>query len=113
MSKKDKNGGLVYSTNPNFNPGEEDEENDDVTLKPNQQQLKVYLDRLGGGKFVSRISGFTGKTGDIELLGKLLKQKCGVGGTVKDREILIQGDHREKIILLLLKEGYKAKKAGG
>jgi translation initiation factor 1 len=113
MSKKDKNGGLVYSTNPNFNPGEEDEENDDVTLKPNQQQLKVYLDRLGGGKFVSRINGFTGKTGDIELLGKLLKQKCGVGGTVKDREILIQGDHREKIILLLLKEGYKAKKAGG
>ena len=113
MSKKDKNGGLVYSTNPNFNPGEEDEENDDVTLRPNQQQLKVYLDRLGGGKFVSRINGFTGKTGDIELLGKLLKQKCGVGGTVKDREILIQGDHREKIILLLLKEGYKAKKAGG
>jgi translation initiation factor 1 len=113
MSKKDKNGGLVYSTNPNFNPDEEDEENDDVTLKPNQQQLKVYLDRLGGGKFVSRINGFTGKTGDIELLGKLLKQKCGVGGTVKDREILIQGDHREKIILLLLKEGYKAKKAGG
>jgi translation initiation factor 1 len=113
MSKKDKNGGLVYSTNPNFNPGEEDNENDDVTLKPNQQQLKVYLDRLGGGKFVSRINGFTGKTGDIELLGKLLKQKCGVGGTVKDREILIQGDHREKIILLLLKEGYKAKKAGG
>lgn len=107
------NGGLVYSTNPNFNPGEEDEENDNVTLKPNQQQLKVYLDRLGGGKFVSRINGFTGKTGDIELLGKLLKQKCGVGGTVKDREILIQGDHREKIILLLLKEGYKAKKAGG
>ncbi len=113
MSKKDKTGGLVYSTNPNFNPGEEDEENDEVTLKPNQQQLKVYLDRLGGGKFVSRINGFTGKTGDIELLGKLLKQKCGVGGTVKDREILIQGDHREKIILLLLKEGYKAKKAGG
>jgi translation initiation factor 1 len=113
MSKKDKTGGLVYSTNPNFNPGEDDEENDEVTLKPNQQQLKVYLDRLGGGKFVSRINGFTGKTGDIELLGKLLKQKCGVGGTVKDREILIQGDHREKIILLLLKEGYKAKKAGG
>ncbi len=113
MSKKDKTGGLVYSTNPNFNPGEEDEENDEVTLKPNQQQLKVYLDRLGGGKFVSRVNGFTGKTGDIELLGKLLKQKCGVGGTVKDREILIQGDHRDKIILLLLKEGYKAKKAGG
>lgn len=113
MSKKDKKGGLVYSTNPNFNPGEEEDDTDEVELKPNQQQLKVYLDRLGGGKFVSRVNGFTCKTGDIELLGKLLKQKCGVGGTVKDREILIQGDHREKIILLLLKEGYKSKKAGG
>lgn len=113
MSKKDKKGGLVYSTNPNFNPGEEEDETDGMELKPNQQPLKVYLDRLGGGKFVSRVNGFTGKTGDIELLGKLLKQKCGVGGTVKDREILIQGDHREKIILLLLKEGYKSKKAGG
>lgn len=113
MSKKDKKGGLVYSTNPNFNPGEEEDESDGLELKTNQQPLKVYLDRLGGGKFVSRVNGFTGKTGDIELLGKLLKQKCGVGGSVKDREILIQGDHREKIILLLLKEGYKSKKAGG
>lgn len=114
MSKKDKkNGGLVYSTNPNFSPEQEEEDVEDVVLKPNQQQLKVYLDRLGGGKLLSRINGFTGKTGDIEILGKLLKQKCGVGGTVKDREILIQGDHREKIILLLLKEGYRAKKAGG
>jgi translation initiation factor 1 len=114
MSKKDKkNGGLVYSTNPNFNPEQEEEDVEDVVLKPNQQQLKVYLDRLGGGKLLSRINGFTGKTGDIETLGKLLKQKCGVGGTVKDREILIQGDHREKIILLLLNEGYRAKKAGG
>ena len=114
MSKKvKKNGGLVYSTNPNFKPEQDEEDVEDVVLKPNQQQLKVYLDRLGGGKLLSRINGFIGKTGDIETLGKLLKQKCGVGGTVKDREILIQGDHREKIILLLLKEGYRAKKAGG
>jgi translation initiation factor 1 len=113
MSKKDKNGSVVYSTNPNFKPEPEEDTSEDVVLKPNQQQLKVYLDRLGGGKFVSRVTGFTGKTGDIETLGKLLKQKCGVGGTVKEREILIQGEHRDKIILLLLKEGYKAKKAGG
>lgn len=114
MSKKDKkNGGLVYSTNPNFKPETDEDENEEPVLKPNQQQLKVYLDRLGGGKLVSRVNGFTGKTGEIEDLGKLLKQKCGVGGTVKDREILIQGDHRDKIILLLLKEGYRAKKAGG
>lgn len=112
MSKKNKNGGgFVYSTNPNFKPAEDQQEEESVI--PSKEQLKVYLDRLGGGKFVSRINGFTGKTGDIELLGKMLKQKCGVGGTVKEREILIQGDHREKIIHLLIKEGYKAKKAGG
>ena len=112
MSKKNNNGNLVYSTNPNFN-FEKEEEAEETAVPANQQQLKVYLDRLGGGKMVSRVNGFTCKTGEIEVLGKLLKQKCGVGGTVKDREILIQGDHRDKIILLLLKEGYKAKKAGG
>ena len=115
MNKKDKNkGGLVYSTNPNFSSDSNDDEMDSgQDNSQTKQQLKVYLDRLGGGKLLSRINGFTGKTGDIETLGKLLKQKCGVGGTVKEREILIQGDHREKIIALLLKEGYKAKKAGG
>ncbi|WP_317898960.1 translation initiation factor [Aurantibacillus circumpalustris] len=113
MSKKEKKGGgLVYSTNPNFKP-EEEEQEEEIGVKPNKEQLKVYLDRLGGGKMVSRVTGFTGKTGDIEILGRLLKQKCGVGGSVKDREILIQGEHRDKLILLLLKEGYKAKKAGG
>ena len=111
MSKKNKEGGLVYSTNPSFKPEEDQTEEESVT--PGKEQLKVFLDRLGGGKLLSRIVGFTGKTGDIELLGKMLKQKCGVGGTVKEREILIQGDHRDKIIVLLLKEGYKAKRAGG
>ncbi|MDI1355939.1 MAG: translation initiation factor [bacterium] len=111
MSKRDR-GGLVYSTNPNFKP-EEDAEEEEFGGKKGQDPLKVYLDRLGGGKLLSRITGFVGKTGEIDALGKLLKQKCGVGGSVKDREILIQGDHRDKIILLLLKEGYKAKKAGG
>lgn len=113
MSKKEKNRvNIVYSTNPDFSY-EENSETDEGPLKPGQQQLKVYLDRLGGGKTLSRVNGFTGKTGDIEALGKLLKQKCGVGGSVKEREILIQGDHRDKIIALLVKEGYKAKKAGG
>lgn len=113
MSKKDKNRvNVVYSTNPNFK-FEEENETDEQSVKPSLEQLKIYLDRLGGGKLLSRVTGFTGKTGDIETLGKLLKQKCGVGGTVKEREILIQGDHRDKIILLLQKEGYKIKKAGG
>ena len=119
MSKKDPSTGsgrakkdIVYSTNPDFQFNYEEEEASE-TLPPNQQQLKVYLDRLGGGKMLSRVNGFIGKQEDLEALGKLLKQKCGVGGTVKDGEILIQGEHRDKIVDLLTKAGYKAKKAGG
>lgn len=103
---------MVYSTNPNFKFESEDS-NETATLPPAQQNLKVYLDRLGGGKFISRVADFVGSTQDLENLAKLLKQKCGVGGTAKDGNILIQGDHREKLITLLTKEGYKAKKAGG
>lgn len=113
MSKKDKNRvNVVYSTNPDFN-FEHDNQEEQSTLAPERQQLKVYLDRLGGGKMLSRVTGFVGSLDDLEALGKLLKQKCGVGGSVKEGEILIQGDHRDKIILLLTKEGYKIKKAGG
>ncbi len=113
MSKKDKGRiNIVYSTNPDFQfESTEAEEGD--TPAANQQNLKVYLDRMGGGKLLSRVTGFVGKTDDLEALGKLLKQKCGVGGNVKEGEILIQGDNREKIIAVLAKEGYKAKKAGG
>lgn len=113
MSKKDKNRiNVVYSTNPNYKFEEESNYESD-TLAPAQQNLKVYLDRMGGGKLLSRVTGFVGKDSDLEALGKMLKQKCGVGGNTKDGEILIQGDNRDKIILLLTKEGYKVKKAGG
>ena len=113
MSKKDKKIiNVVYSTNPNFK-FETENTDEEETKDPLKQDLRIFLDRLGGGKVVTRISGFVGKTGDIEVLGKLLKQKCGGGGTVKDRNILIQGDHREKLLKILSEMGYKVKKAGG
>jgi translation initiation factor 1 len=103
---------VVYSTNPDFR-FEEEKSEESITHLPGSQNLKVYLDRLGGGKLLSRISGFVGKVEDLEALTKMLKQKCGVGGNTKDGEILIQGDNRDKIVSLLSKEGYKVKKAGG
>ena len=112
MNKKSKRLDVVYSTNPHFNYREVAEESQETPDKK-EQNLKVYLDRLGGGKLLSRISGFIGKSEDLELLAKMLKQKCGVGGNAKEGQILIQGDKRDKIIEILLKEGYKAKKAGG
>ncbi len=111
-AKKNKRVDVVYSTNPNFKYAEESDDTLE-TLNKQAQNLKVYLDRLGGGKLLSRVAGFVGKTEDLEALAKLLKQKCGVGGNAKEGQILIQGDKREKIIEILIKEGYKAKKAGG
>lgn len=105
-------GGIMYSTNPEF---EYHEEVDETTTPPNNQQdLRVMLDKKNrGGKAVTLITGFKGKQDDLDILGKMLKTRCGVGGSVKDGEIMIQGDVRDKVLGILQKDGYKVKKAGG
>lgn len=113
MAKKERIN-VVYSTNPNFN-FQNDEEETVSTLPNNQQKMYVSIDRKQrAGKEVTLIEGFIGSDDDLKDLGKLLKTKCGGGGTAKDGEIIVQGNFKDKIFDLLVKEGYTStKKKGG
>src|ERR1039458_1533727 len=104
--------GLVYSTNPDLEYGKEGKDEPE-TLPSKQQNLIVQKSIKGrGGKVATLVTGFIGKEADLENLGKMLKNKCGTGGSVKDGEIIIQGDQRNKIAEILQKQGYKVKVSG-
>jgi len=112
MDKKGKNRkGIMYSTNPDFEYEYENEELE--TLPNNKQNLKVCIDKHRAGKIAVIIKEFVGTTEDLKSLGKLLKSKCGVGGSVKNGEIIIQGKTRDKVMEILEKEGYNYKRIGG
>ena len=116
MAKKKLNsledlGGFVFSTNDDF---ELENETVEDTLVPKEQHLEAHFSNKGrGGKVVTVVKGFVGTEDDLKALGKLLKVKCGVGGSAKDGEIIIQGNYRDKIVKILEKEGYNVKRVGG
>lgn len=113
MSKNKRKDGVVFSTKSDYEYAYE-EENEEETLVPKQQNLKVLLDRKQRkGKVVTLVTGFIGSSSDLKDLGKILKTKCGVGGTIKNGEIIIQGDFVKKAMEILIDLNYKAKKSGG
>ena len=112
MVKNKKNRkGVTYSTNPDFEFKYENQEMG--TLSNNEQHLKVCIDKHRAGKIAVIIKNFVGNSEDLKALGKLLKTKCGVGGSAKNGEIIIQGDVRDKVMEILQKEGYNYKRVGG
>lgn len=112
MSKKNTFGGFVFSTDPQFRIEEDNEPVDE--LPTDKQTLRIWLERGKGGKEATVVKGFVGPVAKLEELAKLLKNKCAAGGNAKDGVIIVQGDHRDKVLKLLLDLGYKnVKKAGG
>ena len=114
MSKQKNNpfGGFVFSTDPDFQSQEEPES--DMNLPNGKQALRIWLERGKGGKEATVIKGYMGSGERLDELAKLLKNKCAAGGSAKDGVIIVQGDHREKVLKLLVELGYtNTKKAGG
>lgn len=110
MSKNKNKVGVVYSTNPDYQYQYEGDDEIRDTLPPQQQKLHVRMERSGrGGKTVTVVDNFIGRDDDLNALGKTLKVKCGVGGTIKEGQIIIQGDFRERIVALLREMGYPVK----
>ena len=113
MSDRKERLGMVYSTIPDFEYTTA-EEVEPTTLAPEKQKLRERLERKHrGGKTVTLVKDFVGTEADLQELGRMLKSKCGVGGSAKDGEIIIQGDHRDRVVELLTKAGYRCKRAGG
>ena len=118
MAKKKLNslsdlGGFVFSTNDKQDFSDLSDE-DQKSIATNEQFLEAHFSKKGrGGKTVTVITGFEGSENNLKALAKLLKTKCGVGGSTKDGEIIIQGNYRDKIITILKKEGYHVKRVGG
>jgi translation initiation factor 1 len=111
-NKRSGSGGFVFSTDPDFHPFEE--ETPEETLPNDRQVLRIWLDRIKGGREATVVKGFIGPDTELEQLAKQLKNKCATGGNAKDGHIILQGDHRDKVLAFLLEQGFKnTKKAGG
>ncbi|MBU6340779.1 MAG: translation initiation factor [Bacteroidetes bacterium] len=111
MAKKQQQGGFVFSTNPDF---QLEPDSDPVeTPAPETQNLRIWLERMKGGKEATLIKGFAGNEADLEALAKLLKSKCASGGNAKEGNIILQGDHRDKVLDILLAMGFKKTKKAG
>lgn len=108
-------GGLVFSTDPDaVKKMQEDQSEEHDVVHPSDQDLRIWLDRKNRkGKAVTLIQGFECSEDTLKDLAKKLKSSCGVGGAAKNDEIVIQGDHRKKVLEILQKDGYKVKLAGG